>query len=92
VTDSFLFAAWILLAAMAVGLFRILIGPTSADRLLAAQLVGTSGIGVLLLLAHILEAPALADVSLVFALLAAVSIATFVRCSGTAGSGSGGDS
>ena len=69
----------ILLISMGVGLMRVIIGPTAPDRRMAAQLLGTSGIGVLVLLAPALEIPALVDVGLIFALLAAVAVAAFTR-------------
>ncbi|MBK1619368.1 multiple resistance and pH regulation protein F [Lamprobacter modestohalophilus] len=75
----FLALALVLLITMAVGLVRIVIGPTPADRMMAAQLLGTSGIGVLMLLSTALGIPALIDVGLIFALLAAVSVAAFTR-------------
>jgi multicomponent Na+:H+ antiporter subunit F len=62
---------------MAAGLFRILRGPTAADSMLAAQLFGTTGVGILLLLAPTIG-PALNDIALVFALLAAVATVGFV--------------
>lgn len=71
--------ALVLLITMAAGLIRVMIGPTAADRMMAAQLLGTSGIGVLALLAPALGVPALIDVGLIFALLAAVSVAAFTR-------------
>jgi multicomponent Na+:H+ antiporter subunit F len=71
--------ALVLLITMATGLVRVIIGPTPADRMMAAQLLGTSSIGVLLLLAAALRIPALVDVGLIFALLAAVSVAAFTR-------------
>jgi multicomponent Na+:H+ antiporter subunit F len=71
--------ALVLLATMAAGLIRVMIGPTATDRMMAAQLLGTSGIGVLALLATALGVPALIDVGLIFALLAAVSVAAFTR-------------
>jgi multicomponent Na+:H+ antiporter subunit F len=71
--------ALLLLLTMSAGLVRVVIGPTPADRMMAAQLLGTSGIAVLLLLALALEVPALLDVALIFALLAAVSVAAFTR-------------
>lgn len=77
--ELFLGLATILLATMTAGLLRILIGPTPADRMMAAQLLGTAGIGVLLLLSVALNLPALSDVALVFGLLAAVSVAAFTR-------------
>jgi multicomponent Na+:H+ antiporter subunit F len=67
------------LATVAVGLVRALRGPTSADRMMAAQLLGTGGIAALLLMAAATEAPALVDVALVLALLAAfASIASVI--------------
>ncbi len=60
------------------GLFRILRGPTPSDRMLAAQLFGTTGVAILLLLAEAGDA-ALRDVALVFAALAVVNAVIFVR-------------
>lgn len=71
--------ALVLLTTMAAGLVRVIIGPTPADRMMAAQLLGTSSIGMLLLLAPALNVPALVDVALIFALLAAVSVAALTR-------------
>jgi multicomponent Na+:H+ antiporter subunit F len=71
--------AMVLFTTVMVGLGRILRGPTSADRMLAAQLFGTTGVAIILLLSHGLNQPALYDVALVFALLAGVAILTFVR-------------
>ena len=78
-TSWLLAFASFLLTTMAIGLVRALRGPTPADRLLAVQLLGTASIGVLLLLAAALEVPALADVALVFSLLAAVAVAALTR-------------
>jgi len=72
-------AALVLLATMSTGLLRALWGPTPSDRMMAVQLMGTSGIGVLLLLGPAIGVPALVDVALVFALLAAVAIVAFTR-------------
>ncbi len=71
--------ALILLLTLGAGLVRVVIGPTPTDRLMAAQLMGTTGIATLLVLAPVLRAPALVDVALVFALLAAVAAAAFTR-------------
>jgi multicomponent Na+:H+ antiporter subunit F len=72
-------AALVLMAGIAAGLIRVAIGPTPSDRMMAAQLMGTSGIGVILLLAPVLAVPALIDVALIFALLAAVAVTAFTR-------------
>lgn len=73
--DVALLAALAILLSLCLGLVRVWLGPDTADRLLAAQLIGTSGVAVLLLLATVSAAPALADVALVLALLAAVAVA-----------------
>jgi multicomponent Na+:H+ antiporter subunit F len=71
--------ALFLLLNLAAGLWRILRGPTAADRMLAAQLFGTTAVAILLLLGQAYDTPALRDVALVFALLAAVTAVAFVR-------------
>jgi multicomponent Na+:H+ antiporter subunit F len=69
-------AAGFVVAMVALGLVRVLRGPANADRIMAAQLLGTGGIAALLLLSRALEMPAAVDIALVLALLAAsVSIA-----------------
>jgi multicomponent Na+:H+ antiporter subunit F len=47
-TDFLLAAAGFILFTVAVGLVRILGGPSNADRMMAAQLLGTGGITSLL--------------------------------------------
>lgn len=70
--------ALFLLLNLVAGLWRVVRGPTAADRMLAAQLFGTTAVAVLLLLAQASARPALRDVALVFALLAAVAAVAFV--------------
>jgi multicomponent Na+:H+ antiporter subunit F len=76
--------ALFLLLTLAGGLARVLRGPTRSDRMLAAQLFGTTGVAILLVLAQAASRPALRDVALVFALLAAVNAVVFVRHAGPA--------
>jgi multicomponent Na+:H+ antiporter subunit F len=71
--------ATFLLLNLLVALLRLARGPTPADRLLAALLFGTTGVAILMLLADAMAEPALVDVALVFALLAAISGAAFAR-------------
>jgi len=68
-----------LLLNLVGGLVRILRGPGRGDRMVAAQLFGTTGVAVLLVLAEAAARPALRDVALVFALLAVVNTVVFVR-------------
>lgn len=72
-------AALVLVMALLAGLWRVWRGPTAVDRMLAAQLFGTTAVAILLLLAQALGMPALRDVALVFALLAAVTTIAFVQ-------------
>jgi multicomponent Na+:H+ antiporter subunit F len=68
-------AALLLMATLLLGLVRVFRGPSTGDRMMAAQLMGTTGVGLLLLLQPVLGIPALVDVALVLALLAAVAVA-----------------
>jgi multicomponent Na+:H+ antiporter subunit F len=68
-----------ILMMVAVGLIRILRGPTNADRMMATQLFGTGGIAALLLLAAAVDVSAVVDVALVLALLAAFASVAFVE-------------
>jgi multicomponent Na+:H+ antiporter subunit F len=75
--DLLLAAACFVLVMVALGLVRILVGPTVADRIMAAQLLGTGGIATLLLLAAATGMDAAIDVALSLALLAAFVSAAF---------------
>lgn len=77
--DFLIGAAGFVLATVAAGLFRILRGETAADCMMAAQLLGTGGVGSLLLLAAATVSPSIVDVALMLALLAAFASAAFVR-------------
>ncbi|MBU1191960.1 MAG: multiple resistance and pH regulation protein F [Gammaproteobacteria bacterium] len=66
-----------LMFSLFLGLLRILRGPGAGNRMLAAQLIGTTGVAMLLLLSLLLDQYALIDVALILALLAAVAAAAF---------------
>ena len=68
-----------LLLTVILGIVRIIFGPTVADRMMAAQLFGTSGMAILLVLAQGMDMPELIDIALTFSLLAALATMTFVR-------------
>lgn len=85
---DFLFgAAALLLLTIAAGLWRVLRGPARADRIMGAQLVGTGGVAVLMLLAQAGGQPAVLDVALVLALLAAIAAVAFVKAATPDGAG-----
>ncbi|WP_277831058.1 monovalent cation/H+ antiporter complex subunit F [Thauera mechernichensis] len=68
----------LLLLSLVLGLLRVWKGPGFADRMLAAQLLGTTGVAMLVLLADPLGLAALRDVALVLALLAVLAVLAFV--------------
>lgn len=68
-----------ILITLILGLLRIFRGPTKADRILTAQLIGTNGVAIILLLSEAMQMQSLIDVALIFALLSAVTATVFVR-------------
>lgn len=72
-------AALFILLTLAGGLLRVLRGPGGPDRLMAAQLAGSGGIAVLLLLAAAMEQPAIIDVALMLGILAVFTSIGFVN-------------
>ena len=72
-------SAAFILAMVALGLVRVLRGPADADRMMAAQLLGSGGIAVVLLLGTATGEAAAVDVALTLALLAAFAAFAFVK-------------
>lgn len=78
--ESFLLIAVVMLAlSLVVGLVTILFRTSAADWLLAAQLIGTVGISILLVLSVLLAQPALVDAALILAMLAVLVTAVFTH-------------
>ena len=71
-------AAFVVLM-VALGLVRVAVGPGRAERMMAAQLLGTGAIGALLLFGAAAGEPAVFDVALTLALLAAFASIAFVK-------------
>lgn len=74
-----LIVALFLLASMVVALVAAARGPTPADRMLMALLIGTTGTAILVLLGQVMHLSALVDVALVLALLAAIGGIAFAK-------------
>lgn len=72
-------AAILLLLSLGLGLLRVLRGPSRADRIVGVQLLGTTGIGILLLLEASGDGAGGGVVALVLALLAALVAVAFVK-------------
>lgn len=69
--------ALVLTATLLLGLLRIWRGPEMADRMLSAQLFGTGGIALLLVLAELEDVATLRNAALLLALLAVMSTVAF---------------
>lgn len=75
-----------LLASLGAALLRVWRGPGRVDRMMGAQLAGTSGVAVLMLLAPV-EGWAVLDVALILALFAALAAVGFVKAVSADGGG-----
>lgn len=80
-------AAALVLLSVAAGFWRVWRGPTAADRMMAAQLVGTGGVAVAMLLAAAGGRWVMLDAALVLALLAAFAAIAFVKARTPEGAG-----
>jgi multicomponent Na+:H+ antiporter subunit F len=78
-TSLYFAAASFILIMVALGLLRILVGPSASDRLMAAQLIGSGGVAIVLLLAAAMKAPSIIDVALMLAILAVFASVGFVN-------------
>jgi multicomponent Na+:H+ antiporter subunit F len=77
VSELLIVCVLVLMLSLFLGLLRVIRGPDAGDRMLAMQLIGTTGVGLTLTLGVSLDQPALIDVALILALLAAVAAAAF---------------
>lgn len=77
--EFLLAAAAAVLITVALGMVRILRGPGAADRVVAAQLLGTGGVAALLLSGIARGRPASLDLALTLAVLAAFASIAFVK-------------
>lgn len=69
----------LLLLCLLVGLIRVLAGPDNANRMLAAQLFGTIGTTIVIVLSVLQDNEVITNVALVFTLLASITIIAFLK-------------
>ncbi len=86
-SEFLLGAAFFLLITVAGGLVRVVLGPDQADKMMAAQLLSSGGIAILLIVGVGLQLEGAIDVALVVALLAAFAAVAFVKGTSQAGTG-----
>jgi multicomponent Na+:H+ antiporter subunit F len=77
----YIIAALILLATVTAGLVRIFISPGRVEWILALQLLGSSAVAVVLLLAQGMQMPGLINLALLIGLLTSILAVAFVRYS-----------
>lgn len=77
--DFLLWMAAFLVLMVALGLVRVARGPGRAERMMAAQLLGTGAIGALMLFGAATGEAAIFDVALTLALLSAFASIAFVK-------------
>lgn len=78
INSAHLLASSVLLASAIVSLWRLFRGPSAADRMLAVAFFTSSTLAIMLILSSLFSLPALVDIALLFALLAAMGSANFV--------------
>jgi multicomponent Na+:H+ antiporter subunit F len=71
VAEFMMSAASFIMIVVAIGLLRLLLGPTNADRMMAGQLLGTGGVAALALFSVARQNFAVINVALALAVLAA---------------------
>ena len=84
-TALLLAVAVVLTLSILAGLGRVVRGPTSADRLTAALVFGTTGVALLAVLSVVTDVPALRDGALVLVVLAVLAVVVFVGDGVTSG-------
>ncbi|MCC5930902.1 MAG: hypothetical protein JJU28_16780 [Cyclobacteriaceae bacterium] len=77
--DFFIIVIVFLLLNIALGLVRLLRGPTVADRLLSTQLFGTAGMAILMVLAGYMEDLTLLNVVITFNVLSILLVICLVQ-------------
>ena len=69
-TGTILLAAAVLVTVLAIAtLYRVLVGPTIQDRVIAINVIGTSAVIIIALVAAGLDRPEYLDIAIVYALL-----------------------
>jgi multicomponent Na+:H+ antiporter subunit F len=81
------YTAALLLCTIAPSLWRVLRGPSQADRMVGAQISTTGGMAVLMLLSVATGNAAVLDVALVLALLSAFAAVAMVKAASRDGAG-----
>lgn len=74
-----LFMALALSFTASLCLYRLIGGPTVPDKIVAAQVIGTNTMAVLVLIAAIYDQPMFVDISLTYAMLSFLAVLAVAR-------------
>lgn len=91
-SEFLLMAACIILALVALSLLLILRGPANVDRMMAAQIMSTGGIAIVLLIGIASGQRMMINVALTLAILSAFAGLAFVNAGETENNSSNSDS
>jgi multicomponent Na+:H+ antiporter subunit F len=75
----FLFVALALCFTALLCFYRLIVGPTVPDKIVAAQVIGTNTMAVLVLIAVIYDQPMFIDITLTYAMLSFLAIIAVAR-------------
>ncbi|MCX9013441.1 MAG: monovalent cation/H+ antiporter complex subunit F [Candidatus Methanoperedens sp.] len=73
---------WVILVSTSLVLYRIIKGPSTYDRMLGVNVIGTKTIVILVLIGYVFERPYFFDIALLYAILnfiATVVIAKYLE-------------
>ncbi len=70
---------WVLLLTISIVTYRVIKGPSTYDRLLGVNAIGTKTIVVLVLIGYVFERPYFADIALLYAILNFISTVVIAK-------------
>ncbi len=75
----FSIAAYIIIFAIILVLYRAIIGPRVCDRVLSVNVIGTKTVALIALIGYIYERPHFMDIALVYALINFIATIAFLK-------------
>lgn len=70
---------WVLLFTAFMALYRAIFGPTTADRIVAVNVIGTKTVVVLVLIGYIYSRPYFFDIALLYAILNFIGVIAIAK-------------
>lgn len=70
---------WVLLITVTIAIYRVIKGPSTYDRLLGVNVIGTKTIVILVLIGYVFERPYFFDIALLYAILNFISTVVIAK-------------